>query len=386
MSSLKDKLEEVIEEIRIDEIQKVLEKALEEKEEEQIKKRTAKGKLRTIADNFLEETGFNRKLRAHPLIGKAINMGNLTQSIRRSEYYKKLNEKLSDISKRGARLEDLKEIKSLVDCLRNKAVEYVVEVEVSRAEQGLRHIHAPGSVAKSEGRNLYLPGEEYSRRLLNKLASRICSSIALGDSLGIFSENDKLMLDLKQLALQGFGSRFRIEPRELKISRDEENRPYAALLAFLLWLVEELLSTDKAEIKALIESILNNLRVSTISLFFMPPEEEKWSTISLPRLDIFIDRWILSEESRAKIKALRDTLNNFIAAARRAAKREGKVREVENTIDLLMNNYEAFCRSLIEHGILDFYAMRRLMDVIIDVATKYDLRAYLRPLGSVVGP
>jgi hypothetical protein len=194
------------------------------------------------------------------------------------------------------------------------------------------------------------------------------------------------MLDLKQLALQGFGSRFRIEPRELKISRDEENCPYAALLAFLLWLVEELLSTDKAEIKALIESILNNLRVSTISLFFMPPEEEKWSTISLPRLDIFIDRWILSEESRAKIKALRDTLNNFIAAARRAAKREGKVREVENTIDLLMNNYEAFCRSLIEHGILDFYAMRRLMDVIIDVATKYDLRAYLRPLGSVVGP
>jgi len=385
MSSLKSKLEEVIEEISIDEVLRALEKAVEEKEEERIKKRTVKGKSRTIVDSFLEELGFNRKLRNHPLTGKTIDVGNLTQSIRRSEYYKKLNEKLSDISRRGARTEDLKEIKSLVDSLRNEAIEYIVKV-ASKAEQGLRHIHAPGSVAKSEGRNLYLPGEEYSTELLSRLASRVCGSITLGDSLGIFSENDKLMFELKQLALQGFGSKFKIEPRKLRISRDEENRPYSALLAFLLWLVEERLSTEKAEIKALIDSILNDLRTSTISLFFMPPQKEKWGTINLPRLDIFIDRWILSEESRAKIKSLRDALNNFATAARGAAEKEGKEGEVKNAIDLIMNNYEALCKNLIEHGTLDFYAMRRLMDVIIDVATKYDLRAYLRSLGSVVGP
>jgi hypothetical protein len=116
----------------------------------------------------------------------------------------------------------------------------------------------------------------------------------------------------------------------------------------------------------------------------MPPEKEKWGTISLPRLDVFIDRWILNEESRAKIEAFRDSLKYFVVTARKTAKRERRTKELENAIDLLMNSYEALCKNLIEHGSLDFYAMRRLMDVMIDIATKYNIRAFMRPLGIIV--
>ena len=71
--------------------------------------------------------------------------------------------------------------------------------------------------------------------------------------------------------------------------------------------------------------------------------------------------------------------------ARRTAKRKERIREVENAIDLLISSYETLCKNLIEHGSLDLYAMRKLMNVIIDIAIKYDIKTFLRPLGLVVG-
>jgi hypothetical protein len=380
--NLKDKVEGVVDRVNSDEIRSALERVIEGAQE-----KAAKGRPKTIADGFLEEISFNEKLYNHPLVGKAIKKGfiaNLRQNLRKSEYYKKLDEKLNDVLKRGVNAEDLRNIEDLVNDLRSIAIEYIVK-EISEAEQGLRHLHRPGCVAKSEARNLYFPGEHYTKETLSWLAYGFFSSITIGDNLGIYSESDKLMFDLKQLARR-FKSKFKIESSMLGISEDEEDRPYATLLAFILWLAKKLSTgrEEEVEIKALAQSILDNLRVSTISLLFMPPQKEKWGTISLPRLDMFIDRWILNEESRAKIEALRDALQRFVAVARKTAERERRVKELENAIDLLMNSYEALCKNLIEHGSLDFYAMRRLVDVIIDVATKYDIRAFLGPLGTVV--
>jgi hypothetical protein len=385
--NLKDKVEDVVERVNIDEIRGALERVIEGAQE-----KVAKRRPKTIADGFLEEISFNEKLYNHPLVGKAIKKGftaNLVQNLRKSEYYKKLNEKLNDVLKRGVNAEDLRNIEDLVNGLRGIAIEYIVK-EISEAEQGLRHLHRPGCIAKSEARNLYFPGEYYTKETLSWLAYGFFSSIAIGDNLGIYSENDKLMFNLKQLA-QIFGlkskSKFKIESSMLGISKDEEDRPYATLLAFILWLAKKLSAErgEEVEIKALARSILDNLRVSTISLLFMPPQKEKWGTISLPRLDMFIDRWILNEESRAKIEALRDALQRFVVVARKTAERERRVKELENAIDLLMDSYEVLCKNLIEHGSLDFHAMRRLVDVIIDIATKYDIRAFLEPLGTVVG-
>jgi hypothetical protein len=365
----KGKLEKVVEEISINEIQDALKKVIERKP-------------KNIAESFLNEVNFGEKLRVHPLVGKTIDMGNLMKSIRRSEHYKKLNEKLTEISEREAMIEDIVEIKSLLEGLKNKAVSYIVE-QTGKIEQGLRSIHAPGSVARSEGRNLYF-GEKYAKETLYWLASRMCDSIALGNNIGIYSENEDLILHLRQLAYQKFKSKFRIELEDLEISRDEADHPYVVLLGFIFWLTKELLIEEEHEIKILIQSILEYLKTSAISLFFMPPEKEMWSTIGLPRLDIFIERWVLNKKTRDIIETLRNELKHFITTARREAKRKREIREVENTIDLLMNNYDAFCRRLIEYDDLDLYALRRMMDIIVDLGTRYDLKMYLKPLGSVV--
>jgi hypothetical protein len=371
----RSKLEKVVEEISVYEIQDALKRVIVEKPKD-------------IVRDFLREINFSGKICAHPLIRSAVNIPNMMKSknVKGSEYYKKLNDKLIRILKEGMKAEDIIEIKDLLENLKNKAIDYITEQEVGKIEQGLRHIHAPGSVAKSEGRNLYFPGEKYAQETLYRLASRLCDSIALGDSIGIYSENEDLMVRFKQLAYQKFKSKFKIElkGKDLDISEDEANYPYAVLLGFTFWLAKLLLIEEEHEIRALVQSILDYLKTSAISLFFMPPEKEKWSTINLPRLDIFIDKWVLNEESRDKIETLRSELKHFITDARRKAKREGEVKEIENTIDLLMNNYDAFCHRLIEYGDLDLYALRGMMDIIVDLGTKYGLKMYLKPLGSVI--
>jgi hypothetical protein len=382
-------LEDIIKRFKTDEIQRALEYI--------IKKRP-----KNVVEGFLEEVGFGKSGKRscnHPLVGKAIDWGTFARKVKTSESYNKLNRRLIEILERELKVEDIAEVSELLNDLRGQLIDYIITKEIRGAEKGLRHIHAPGSVARREGRNFYLPGEKYTDDTLCQLASRLLNSIALGDALGIYSESENLMLGLRQLAGQKFGSqksesqkfgaKFRIEPKDLGINENEAIRPYAALLGLILWLMKELMVEEELELKSLIQSILNELRVAPICIFFMPSErgrrgKERWSTIYLPRLDIFLDRWIFDEKARKEIENLRDGLKKFIAAAYRAARREKKMSEVENTIDILMDNYDAFCRRLMEHGSLDLYATRRMMDIIVDLATKYGLHMYLRPLGSIL--
>jgi len=372
-------LEDIIKRIGADEIRRALEHIIEERP-------------KNVVEGFLEEVGFSKSgIRScnHPLVRKAIDWGTFARKVKTLEPYNKLNRKLTEIFERGLEVEDIAEVRELLNDLRGQLIDYIITKEIRGAEKGLRHIHAPGSVAKKEGRNFYLPGEKYTDDVLYRLASRLLNSISLGDVLGIYSESGNLMLGFRQLAAQKFGSKLRVEPEDLGIDENEAIRPYAALLGLIFWLMKELMVEEELELKSLIQSILSELRVAPICLFFMPSErggrgKERWSTIYLPRLDIFLDRWIFDEKARKKIEDLRDELKKFIAAAYRAARREKKISEVKNTIDLLMDNYDAFCRRLMEHGSLDLYAIRKMMDIIVDLATKYGLRMYLRPLGLIL--
>jgi hypothetical protein len=365
----KSKLEKITEEVSISEIQSALERIFEEKPS-------------NITERFLREINFSGKLRIHPLIGKAIDLGNIMRDVRGSETYKRLNEKLIEILKRQVEKEDIADIKNLLEELRDRVIDYVVK-QAGKVEQGLRHIHAPGSVARKEGRNLYF-GERFTQEVLYKLTSRLCDSIALGDTLGIYSEDESFMLDLKQIASLDFKCPFKIELEGLGAYEYEANHPYAVFLKFILWLMSKFDVEENFEKKKLVISILNGLKTSAISLFFMPPDREKWCTIVLPRLDIFIERWIQNKESRIRIEVLVSGLHNFIRAAIREARKKRESEKVRNIIDLLMNNYEVFCRRLIEHGALDFYAIRNMMDIIVDLSTRYDLKLGLKPLGLLI--
>ena len=88
MLDLKNKIDDVVERTGIDKIRNALERVIE-----RVQKNVAEEKPKTIADVFLEELGFYRKLRGN-LVGKAIDIGNLSRSVKRSECYKKLNERL----------------------------------------------------------------------------------------------------------------------------------------------------------------------------------------------------------------------------------------------------------------------------------------------------
>jgi hypothetical protein len=389
-------------------VEDVIKKRFETDEIKRVLEHVIEKRPKNVIEGFLERIGFGKRSCNHPLVGKAINWGTFSRKVKASEPYNKLNRRLIEILKRGLKVEDIAEdiaeVSELLNDLRGQLIDYIITEEICGAE-GLRHIHAPGSAAKREGRNFYLPGERYTSDTLCRLASRLFDSIALGDALGIYSESENLMLGLRQLAeheqkheqkfgsqkskSQKFGAKFRIEPKDLGINENEAIRPYAALLGLILWLMKKLMVKEELELKSLIQSILNELRVAPICIFFMPSERggrgrERWSTIYLPRLDIFFDRWIFDEKARKEIEDLRDGLKKFIVAAYRVAEREKRTGEVENAIDVLMDNYDALCRSLMEHGNLDLYATRRMMDIMVDLAIKYGLHMYLRPLGSIL--
>jgi len=374
MREIRPILEELVKRVEEDDIQKALERVIKKKNKKKSSKDTVK--------DFLNEVGFGKKSCDHPLVGEIVNWGTFSDKwVKKSEPYNKLSKKLTEILGKGLKTEYVIEVKTLLNDLRSQLIDYILVKEICGAEKGIRNIHAPGSVAKGEGMGYYFPGEEYTEDTLHWLAFRLCSSIALGDSLGIYSENESLMLKLNQLAVQKFGSKFRIKPRDLGIDRYEAAHPYAALLGLILWLMKELMVEEKSELKTLIQSILDELRASPICLFFLPSgRREQWKTIYLPRLDIFIERWILNEKARKMLEGLRDGLRKFIGVA----ERKGEESEVKNAIDLLMDNYDAFCRGLMEYSSLDLHAARRMMDIIVDLATKYGLSTHLRPLGSIL--
>jgi hypothetical protein len=98
---------------------------------------------------------------------------------------------------------------------------------------------------------------------------------------------------------------------------------------------------------------------------------------------MFIDKWIINKEARYELKAFRNEIVRFVVNARKAARRKGKMEEADKSIELLMNYYEMLIQSLIVNGSVDFYALRRLIDLIIEISNKYDVRTYLKPLSLV---
>jgi len=366
MSTLiKNRLAEVCEKISVSEIEDALQ-SLKDKGTED------------IVENFLQQ--ITNKLSQHPIIGKAVKpyLSHAKRHLRETEYYKELTEKIIKILKEEATPQDLIQIKKCLDNLRDELIDYLTDL-VCDVKKGLRHIHAPGSVATTEGMNLYF-GEEYTQETLCRLALRVCGSIALGNYLGLYSEDDILMLSLKQLIIQHFKSSFKIGLKYINVYENEADRPYALLLGFIIWLSKKF---EEEPLKPSIQPILEGFKKSSLILFYLPPQTEKWCTIGLPRLDSFINNWILDEERRMKIEKLRGELNNFILNLKKRSKARTVGKEVEKDIEFIMNNYEAFCKTLIEEGILDFYAMRRVIDVLIELTSNYDLRIFLATLGSL---
>jgi hypothetical protein len=369
---LRDVLKIIIEGITVEEIEHAIEEVIKERPSEP-------------AEQFLSEIRFQNKITTHPLLRKVVDLGNLKRSITSNDSYKHLNDRLLDIIHRGKpEITDISEIQVDIANLIDTALDFIINKQVCGAEKGLRNIHAPGSVAKTEALNLYFPGEKYTDEELSELALRLSSSIAIGENLGLFSENSKLMKELKQLSSQYFGKPYRIDNlKDLDISVYESNYPFATLLGFLLWLA---MKRDRSigNERELLNSIINELKKSSIILYFIPGgEREKWKTIRIPNLDAFVNNWILDRNNRDSIQGLRGVINSIISGVRKASKGRSKLN---NIMLVLMNYYESLCQRLIYYGDLDLYAMRRILDIIMEISAELDLRPDLHYISRMLEP
>ncbi|MEM2374456.1 MAG: hypothetical protein QXI11_08475 [Thermoproteota archaeon] len=371
----------VLEEIK-DAIEKVFEEENEKSEKSPPKEKKRKGD--EVVESFLEKVNFRKRVIQHPLVRKTIDWGNASRTYRNSNAYERIRNKLAELlEKQKAEMKDYEELKDLLRELRDVVTDFI-ERRVSNIEQGLGHIHAPGSVAKSEAMNLDFGGR-FTTDDLYRLALRLCSSIAFGDSIGIYSEDEKFMRDMRQLAaaLQCH-LQFGIEEEKLKeigIRKRDMDHPYVVLLKFIKWLWEQIDVEEDPEKRKISLSILNTLRSTTINMFFMPSEgTEKWCTIFIPPFDFFINNWILRVERRKNLEAFVDSIDDLIEDALRKSKKKREYKKVRGAIDILMSNYEILCRRLIEYGVPDFYALRNIMDIVVDLSTKYGIRFRFKSL------
>ncbi|MEM1661164.1 MAG: hypothetical protein QXR17_08535 [Candidatus Bathyarchaeia archaeon] len=371
----REKLETIIGDISLDDVKSALEKLVASQKNQE--------ENQEMVRSFLDEVGFKGIFQLHPLVGRIIAIGiwgRIANKYQKTHTYKRIKEKLSEILRRQrVEEEDIREIRDLLIELRKMAVDFIDEKIVGNVKQGLRHVHAPGSVAKGEARNLYF-GEKFTDDDLYRLASRLCSSIAFGGYTGIYSEDEDFIRNLKQLIVSfGFGPPFKIEEnrlREIGIREDDLDHPYIVFLKFVMWLKNQICIDVDPEKRKVCSSILNMLQSATISVFFMPPNREKWCTISFPRLDFFINNWIQDDEARKRLEALAENIDNFIKITRREARKRKELDKVENIISLLMNDYEMLCRKLIEQGASDFHALRSIMDLIIDLSARYSIKEF----------
>jgi hypothetical protein len=368
---LRDVVKSIIENITVEEIEHAIEEVIKERPSEP-------------AEQFLSKIRFQDKITTHPLLRKVVDLGNLKRSITRNDSYKHLNDRLLDIIHRGKpEITDISEIQVVIAELIDTALNFIIK-QACEAEKGLRNIHAPGSVAKTEALNLYFPGEKYTDEELSELALKLCNSIAIGENLGLFSENSKLMKELKQLSSQYFGKPYKIDNlKDLDISVYESNYPFATLLGFLLWLAMKRDRTIGNE-RELLNSIINELKKSSIILYFIPGgEREKWKTIRIPNLDAFVNNWILDRNNRDSIQGFRKVINSIISGVGKASKGRSKP---SNIMLVLMNYYESLCQRLIYYGDLDLYAMRRILDIIMEMSAELDLRPDLHYISRILEP
>jgi len=353
----KEKLKRISEDFKVEEVKKVVEELVKEKSDE---------KLKEFWNEFFWE-----KFKKHPLIRKAIDWGGQARDIKKFNSFKKIQEKINELRNKKVeeiKIEDIAEISNLLENLKNEALDSIAK-RYGNVEQGLRHPHAPGSVAKNEGRNLYLPEESYTEDTLYRMASRLCDSITLGDDIGVYSEDADLMDLLRELVKETFNESFRIDLNNVKIDKEETSYPYITFLKFILYLKKTELTSKEESRKILLQRILEKLKQSPVYLFFMPgKEKERWATVILPRLDLFIERWIENSEARVRLDNLNDNISDFIKQARK--KRDKKI---ENYIDLLRNNYEILCYNLIAYGIPEYYAIRNILDIMLEISYIYDV-------------
>jgi len=358
---LKEKLKDLIKYPSMEDVAKALDKLGSAKSFQKEK----------VISKVLKDLGFYIDLFVHPIVSKTIELGNLGKDLKKDPNYEKLSEKIFEIMKRRKpTIKDYNDITELVRKLIDKMITYIVQ-RAGESEKGLRHIHAPGSVTKGEARNLYF-GERYNADILLNMALRQCSSLFVGNDIGISFEDEEFYRDLTRMLERKYGSTIELPAHELGISKYEYRRPYTVLVKFFLWLYQKY-DEENFEEKEFLRILLDRLKNTSITLYFTPgKEKDKWCLISIPRIDQFASRWLEDKEQRTKLEELDLKLNIFISEL---IKKAGRQREIENIVELIMHNYELLSQQLLLFGTVEYASLRNIINLVTELAIRYDVQA-----------
>jgi len=297
----------------------------------------------------------------HPVLrrGGFFDWGNLTR---------KLNKELRDLSIVDAVLSGNNELAlKLADDLLTKVKQAALDMLLEKAEEGddIRPMMMPGSVGRSEIPNLYIGEEEYSETDRMRLALQLVKSIGVGNSASVYFEGD-FQEDLKDLIRKKFDKNY-IEASDLKASNREMEQPFVMLMRLLIWIYEQLIEEDRAKIE--------ELKSSSGIIYFVPKDRERYNAFYFPQLNRFVGMWLQDDSKREVLKSM---LNSIARLTRQ--------REVDkNSLELIYNNLNLLAYSLIETSSVEWEPLRRIVDSLIDIFDKLDLRVDLSFIRKLCG-
>jgi len=300
----------------------------------------------------------------HPILRKLADPGNMSRVI--SGETSRLIEEILDLID-SEDLEALRRLESLSEeflrRLRDISIDFILK-KTLEAENDLRPTMIPGSVGRDEVPNLYMPTESYGRDDRVRLALQLSRSVAVGDSVSIYFDGP--FHGYLRQRIRGRFSRPYLEHGDIGASRWEMEEPFVALLRILLWIYGEIAGEKNRD------EVIEMMKSSSGVIYFVPADGERRTAFFFPQLSVFVDAWLLREDRR---KALEDMLNSIKLASSSVSKKKSDAASKQ--IELIYHYLNLLAISLLERASIPWEPLRRIVDIILDLAYRYDAPASL---------
>ena len=296
----------------------------------------------------------------HPVFGNLVDLENL---------WDHLNKESTRISQKSFELygnpnsdKALTVAQNLGEIIRSESAKYWAS-ELTQSKKGIRPAMIPGSVAKTEARNLYYGDESYSTDDTVQLALMLLKSITVGSSVSVYFEREFGEF-IKEISKHGG-----FDMEEIGATQFESSYPFVTLVHLLIFVYENA-GKDRGEVE--------QLMLQTSGVLYLTPgkkQHEKYMTFAVPSLRAFLNGWLMDEKKRDSLKKM------FKAANGMASRSFAKSKKVRGDLDKMYNYLEIIATHLIDNGSIPWQPLRQLIDSLISEA--FDLEAGSVYLGFV---
>ena len=298
----------------------------------------------------------------HPVLKKLTDYGNMSRKLNRKAAHL-LEEIVGLLDSEDP--EELRRLMSLSTEFLDRVRQTFVEVMTGRiveADEDLRPTMMPGSVGRGEVPNLYMPIEVYGREDRIKLALQLAKSVAIGNWISVYFEGP-FHRYLRHLIRRKLGKPY-LEGSDVGASGWEMNEPLVTLLRLLLWVYGEIAREKNRD------EILEMMRSSSGVVYFTPRDKERYTAFTFPQLNRFVDHWLRNEGRRNTLEEMLDSVKSISSISFKRG-RDAAARQIE----VLYRYLNLVAISLLERATIPWEPLRRIVDVMIELASRYDAPA-----------